>query len=51
MTKDEEIKDALKNLLHWAKEIRSYPVAMKQIGPMTKDRFDGAIFVAEEALK
>lgn len=51
MTKDEEIKDALKNLLHWAKEIRTYPVAMRQLGPIVKDRFDGAIFIAEEALK
>jgi len=40
----------LKLLLLWGKEIRSYPQAMAAIGPMTKDRFDGAIFAAENCL-
>ena len=43
-------REALENLLRWAKRIRSYSVAMQAIGPITKDRFDGAIWTAEEVL-
>lgn len=48
--KVEQMREALDNLNKWAKKMRSYPAAMQCIGPMTKDRFDGAIYLADAAL-
>jgi hypothetical protein len=44
--KVEEMRPALRNAAMWLREVTTYPAAMAQIGPVTRDRIDGAIFQA-----
>lgn len=46
-----ELEGALGNARKWLKEIQTYPIAMKALGHITKDRIEGAVFQADQALQ
>jgi len=46
----ERLIGALETTNRWLKEITTYPVAMQALGRITKDRIEGAIYIAEQAL-